>query len=108
MTLPPRDPGTYIRALLKLYCDLPDTPSRPRPPDRTLARELFLREVPLQTVRQAFLLATARRRFRHPDAPPLQPVRSLYYFLPIIEELLQVPMPDTYLRYLERKLAPRK
>ena len=102
------DRDSYVRALLEAYRLLPDTPSRPRPPDRTLARQLFDRKVPLETVQQAFLLTTARRFCRPPQAPPLPSIRSLYYFLPVIEELLKTPLPDGYETYLKRKLAPRK
>ena len=98
----------YVRAVLASYCDLHDTCASPRPPDRALARQLFDRQVPLRTVRQAFLLASARRLLRPPAAPPLTPIRSLHYFLPVIDELLQTPLPDGYAQYLKRKLAARK
>ena len=100
-------PG-YVRAVLTSYSDLPDTPSLCRPPDRALAKQLFDRQIPLCTVRQAFLLATARRLLRPPTAPLLSPIRSLHYFLPVIEELLQNPLPDGYDRYLKRRLSARK
>jgi hypothetical protein len=96
---------TYTRRLLADYLRLPDTGSHGRASDRNLAQQLHRRKIPLQTVQQAFLLATARRRFRSPDAPPLQPIRSLHYFLPVIEELLQTPLPQAYAQYLKAKLA---
>jgi hypothetical protein len=34
----------------------------------------------------------------------LIPIRSLSYFLPVIDELLTHPMPDNYLEYLQIKL----
>ena len=49
-------------------------------------------------------MATSRRLFRDPALPRLSPIRSLYYFLPIVEELLQYPLPHGYAQYLERKL----
>lgn len=96
---------SYVGAVLASYLELPDTPSRTRPPDRALAGQLYDRQIPFQTVQQAFLLATARRRFRSPDAPSLQPIRSLHYFGPVIEELLHTPLPQGYSQYLKRKLA---
>ena len=30
---------------------------------------------------------------------------SVYYFVPLIEELLETPLPKGYSRYLERKIA---
>lgn len=94
----------YVRAVLAAYVALADTPDRPRPPDRTLAAQLYDREIPLQLVRDALILAYARRTLRPPEAPPLPPVRSLYYFLPVIEELLKKPLPNMYIDYLKAKL----
>ena len=48
--------------------------------------------IPLTTVETAFLLASVRRAARRPDAIPLGPIRSLHYFLPVIEELLHTPL----------------
>ncbi len=99
------DPRSYACAVLASYLELPDTPSRSRPPDRALACRLYHRDIPLRVIRQAFLLADARRRIRPQQAPPLQPIRSLYYFLPVIEELLQTPLPNHYEQHLKRKLS---
>jgi len=60
----------------------------------------------LTIVEAAFLLATARRIDRPPDADPLNPILSLHYFLPVIEELLQRPPSAAYLRHLRPSLAP--
>ena len=51
-------------------------------------------------------LATARRLLRDPSYPPLNPIRSLHYFLPVIEELLDQSPPQAYFDYLRSKLAP--
>ena len=72
--------------------------------DRRLAAGLHARGVPLLTVEGAFLLASARRCLRAQDAQPLNPVRSLHYFLPVIEEVLARPLPDGYAEYLKNKL----
>ena len=54
--------------------------------DRLLAAALYHRRVPVTAVENAMLLAASRRIFRSPDALPLQPIRSLYYVLPVIDE----------------------
>lgn len=94
----------YVGQLLELYRRTPDTLGQIRRTDRILAQELYQRGVPICTVQGAFLLAAARRCLRAPGAPPLSPVRSLYYFLPLIEEVLANPLPNGYLEYLKRKL----
>ncbi len=93
----------HIQTLLADYLELPHTPTRARPPDRRLAAHFYDRAIPLATVQDAFLVATSRRLFRDPALPRLSPIRSLYYFLPIVEELLQYPLPHGYAQYLERK-----
>jgi hypothetical protein len=95
---------TYLRAVLAAYVALPDTPERPRHPDRTVAARLYDRRVPLATVTDALTLASARRTFRAPEAPALPPIRSLAYFLPVIDELLAHPLPNGYIEYLTAKL----
>lgn len=102
------DPQSYVKSVLVSYLSLPDTPTRVSRFDRRLALELFQRAVPRPTVEAAFLLASARRICRPADAPPLGPIRSLHYFLPVIEEVLLQPPASDYLRYLRSKLAPNQ
>jgi hypothetical protein len=92
--------SSYARTVLRLYLELPDTPSRARPHDRRLAQQLLDQGVALALIETALLLATARRAARSPSATPLGPIRSLSYFLPVIEELRRLPPPDGYLDYL--------
>jgi hypothetical protein len=94
----------YLEAVLTTYNSLPGTPERPNRHDRRLARELCQRGVPLRIVRAALFLAAARRTFR--SGPPLPPVRTLHYFLPAIDELIQQPPEPGYLEYLAAKLKP--
>ncbi|MCL5671536.1 MAG: hypothetical protein M1423_09635 [Acidobacteria bacterium] len=105
----PSDLESYRRALLDLYLRLPDTPHRLSRYDLRLARQLWDRQIPLPVVETAFLLASARRAACRPDALPLAPIRSLHYFLPVIEELLHAPLHqgDAYLAYLRRRVLLR-
>ncbi len=95
----------YVQTVLEAYLELLDTPPRSRSPDRRLAGQFYDRNIPLPTVKDALLLASARRLLRSQDAHLLASVRSLYYFVPVIEELLETPLPKGYSRYLERKIA---
>jgi hypothetical protein len=103
----PDDLVPYRQMLLDLYLRLPDTPRRLSRQDVRLAHQLWERRIPLATIETAFLLASARRAARRPDAMPLGPIRSLHYFLPIIEELLAQPVPDSYVAYLRSKVRMR-
>jgi hypothetical protein len=104
MTAAGSDPAIYVSTVILLYVDLPDTPLSASLQDHAQARRLHDRRISLELVESAFLLASLRRLARPSDAPPLPPVRSLAYFLPVIEELLAQPMPENYLDYLRLKL----
>jgi hypothetical protein len=101
---PDSDPAGYVAAVLILYVELPETPLRASVQDQWQARRLCDRSVPLRVVESALLLASLRRLVRPADGPPLSPIRSLAYFLPVIDELLSHPAPDNYLEYLRLKL----
>ena len=94
----------YVTDLLRLYLDLPDTPTRARAADRVLARALSHSQVPLEIVRAAFALTCARRLIRPTNVPPLGQVRSLHYFLPVIEELRLANPDPSYIRHLQASL----
>jgi hypothetical protein len=96
----------YVHRVLETYQRTPGTSGQVRPPDRRLALELQRRGIPLRTVENAFVLAAARRIFRPAEALPLTRVRSLAYFVPVIEELLATPIDENYFEYLRRKLEP--
>jgi len=98
------DSNAYARIVLDLYVNMPDTPSRPRNSDRKLAAQLHRAGVDLDMIEAALLLATARRLCRPRDRPPLPPVRSLAYYMPVLEELLAQRLPPGYLNYLRSKV----
>ena len=94
----------YIQALRSVYLQLPNTHRRFSRSDRRLASNLFQRGFSLELVRSALLLASARRLARNPAETPLPPVRSLHYFLPVLDEISSQPLPPGYLEYLQAKL----
>ena len=94
----------YIHAVRSLYLQLPNTHHHFSRSDRRLASNLFQRGFSLDLVSSALFLATARRLARNPLEPPLPPVRSLHYFLPVLEEIKLQPLPPGYLQYLESKV----
>ena len=82
----------YGRQLLDRYRRTPGTCGRTRREDRRLAAQLHRRGIPSAVVTAAFALAASRRHHNEPGLPPLPPIRSLHYFLPVIEELLAGPL----------------
>jgi hypothetical protein len=95
----------YVDNVLNLYCNTPGTTRRIRREDRRLAAVLYQRGVTLRIIEQSMVLAAARRSFRAPDASPLSPIRSLHYFIPVIQEVSGNPPSNEYIYYLKMKLA---
>ena len=72
--------------------------------DVLLATKLYQRGVAVSVTENAFVLAAARRLMRPADAPPLGTIRSLAYFLPVIEEVLDICVSPEYFQHVRRKL----
>jgi hypothetical protein len=98
------DQRDYVRRLLEAYRATPGTSGAVRRPDRVLAAQLYERGVPLEAVGNALVLAATRRMIRLAGAAPLGTIRSLAYFSPVIEEVLQLQVGPEYFQYLRHKL----
>jgi hypothetical protein len=94
----------YVRQVFEAYRSTQGTAGVVRRPDRLFATELYDRGVPLATVENALTLAAARRSARPANAPPLATIRSLAYFEPVIEEVLQLNVGQEYFQHLRNKL----
>jgi len=91
-----------VQRILAAYCALEDTALiRPSRADRALANDLVARSLTFDLLQAAFTLATVRRRLA---STPAQPIRSLAYFIPIIDELLSDPPDPDYIRHLASRL----
>lgn len=95
----------YVRKVLSAYGQTPGTTGTIRRGDRLLAVQLHQRQVPLRVVENALILAAARRLLRPADALPLGTIRSLAYFFPVIDEVLELKVGQDYFRYLRGKIA---
>jgi len=96
----------YVSRVFRLYLGPAETPTRWSRLDRRLAEELYEKRIKLEEIEAAMILASARRLLRSADAPILGPIRSLHYFLPVIDEVRSVPVSAGYMQYLRGKLAP--
>ena len=94
----------YVRRILEAYRRTPGTTGVVRLNDRLLAADLYDRGVLVTDVENALLLAASRRIFRHPDAAVLQPIRSLHYLIPIIDEVIHLHVSQDYFRYLRFRI----
>jgi hypothetical protein len=98
--------AAYVARVLALYLSLPQTPSRTQRTDRQLALSWYAQSLAWEVIEGALLLAVARRCLRDPALPPLQPIRSLHYFVPVLAEVQATPLATDYVQYLRGKLAP--
>jgi hypothetical protein len=94
----------YLSRLPDAYRATPGTCGVVRRADRVLAAQLHERGVPVEAVEDAFVLAAARRLIRPARAAPLGTIRSLAYFVPVIEEVRQMQVGPEYFQYLRYKL----
>jgi hypothetical protein len=96
----------YVNAVATHYVRLPGTPLRASRRDRQLAGILYDRRIPLATVWAAFVIAATRWAIRGPEQRTLETIRTLYYFLPAIDEVLETSPEPGYVQYLAGKLGP--
>lgn len=94
----------YVRQVLEAYRKTPGTMGTVRRADRMLAAQLYQRGLSVQVIENALVLAATRRLIRPKDALPLGTIRSLAYFLPVVEEVLNLRVAPEYFDYLRRKL----
>ena len=99
------DQRDYVRRLLEAYRTTPGACGAIRHPDRLLAAQLHERRVPIEVVENALTLAVARRLMRPAGASPLAVIRSLAYFLPVIEEVLHLDVGPEYFHHLRKRLS---
>ena len=98
------DQREYVGRLLAAYCATPGTCGMARRADRLLAQQLYQREIPLPAVENAFALAAVRRLVRPDGAGPLSVIRSLAYFLPVLDEVLSSTVDSGYYQHVRSKL----
>jgi hypothetical protein len=102
----PTSQADYIRTILAAYCQTPGTTRRVHHADRLLAVQLYQRGIPLAAVENALVLGAARRLFRNPNPPPLLTIRSLHFFMPVLDEVLTLNVSPDYFLYLKTKIQP--
>lgn len=93
----------YVATLLDRYRRLPGTLHRVLRDDRRTALALYHQRIAVDVVDHAFVLALARRAFAA-NADQLPAIRTLRYFLPVVEEVELHPPDPAYLDYLRYRL----
>lgn len=96
--------GDYVYRVLNLYLVLAITPARVSRLDRQLAENFYDQRIKIEQIEAAMVLVCVRRLLRAPEAPKLGPIRSLHYFVPVIEEIQGLALPPNYVEFLRGKL----
>jgi hypothetical protein len=96
--------AAFVVGVIELYRRFAGGHIRPRRADRELAAAWHSAGFPLDMIETAMLLALARRLARPPNDVPLQPIRSLHYFIPVLDEVASRPLADHYVAYLRRQV----
>src|SRR5438309_10535656 len=100
------DAEQYVRTVLNLYQQLPETPALPTSRDRLHAHQLQQRGLPLLLIETAFPSGSLRRLLPPPASAALSPIHSLASFGTVIDEVLHSHVPDPYIAYLRLALQP--
>jgi hypothetical protein len=87
------DRRNYLRTVIEIYLDQPDTPTTASPSDWAVAATFFQQRLPLQTVTHAIRLPTLRRHLRD-STTPLEPVHSIAYYRHVLATLKPLKSDD--------------
>lgn len=93
----------YLERAIIAYLHTPDTPTKARSLDYAVATSFFKRQIPIVTVEHAIRLATLRRHFREPGLEALEPIRSLAYYRPLVQQIQDQPPDPGYVMYIVEK-----
>jgi hypothetical protein len=99
------DPQVYAQEAIDFFISLPGTAQRASRRDRQVAISMHHNGITLEQLKNAMMLAAARRSLPKTPGPPLGLIRSLSYFVPVIEEIRESPLDQDYIAYLRAKLG---
>jgi hypothetical protein len=93
----------YVETIRRWYLDVECTASRFGAQDRTKAVEFQSRGIPLEVIEAALLLGAARKYVSWLNGTARAPIGSLEYFEPLVAEIQDQPMTETYRGYLRAR-----
>ena len=74
------------------------------PADEKLAAALYRRGIPLENLRRAVWLGSARKYMAMLNGQPPAPIASLGYFTALLDEVARTPVTDAYWEHVRHKL----
>ena len=102
----PADAGlqAYVRQVREMFLRPTCVQAQFTSDDQQLATLWYQAGVPVKTFRRAWLLGCVRKSMTLINHPATQPIRSLRYCVPLLQEVQQEPIPDSYWQHLEFNL----
>ena len=94
----------YVERVRRLFSRASCVQGMFTPSDERLAASWHARGIEFERVRRAWLLGCTRKSFSLIDRPSAAPIRSLRYFVPILEEVLAEGFPADYWSHLQFNL----
>ena len=96
--------GDYIRSAREAFLEPACVCSAFTPADQKLAADLHRRGVPLENLRRAIWLGSARKYIAMLNGQPPAPIVNLGYFTALLEEVTRAPVTDAYWQHVRQKL----
>ena len=96
--------AAYVERVRRLFAGASCVQGAFSPADEHLAAKWHRDGTSLETFRRAFLLGCVRKSFALIDRPDSQPIRSLGYFEPLLEEVRRESFPESYWQHVESNL----
>lgn len=94
----------YVAAVRQLFLELGCTNGRFGTAEELQAKNLEIRGVPLEVVRDAMIMGACRKYISWLNNGYSEPISSMVYFESVIAEFLHSPPPDDYREYLPLQL----
>jgi hypothetical protein len=94
----------YVDSVRNSFLALGCTSGRFGPADQCQAQDFQQENIPLSVVEDALLIGACRKYISWLNHGPNEPISSLRYFQPLIEEVQERPFPSGYRDHLRREL----
>jgi len=94
----------YVESVRECFEGLGCTSSRFGAAEIETARQLQRRAIPLGIIHDAMLLGACRKLDSWLTGGPVEPIRSMAYFEPLIAEIQSKPLPAGYSAHLRKKI----
>lgn len=96
--------ANYVRSAREAFLEPACVCSAFTPADEKLAADLYRRGVPLENVKRAIWLGSARKYMAMLNGQPPARITSLGYFTALLDEVARAPVTDAYWEHVRHKV----